>query len=124
MPRVTGIQLTSTTKATIIESLALAFERGEIKTLPDPVLAGELLAYEAERLPSGMIRYSAPAGMHDDMVIALALAWEGTGRQTPPSIPGHDPFAVAARSGPAIELRRGRFEKVSSKTKHTQWGFS
>jgi len=30
-----------------------------------------------DRLPSGMVRYSAPDGLHDDMVISLALAWHG-----------------------------------------------
>ena len=30
-----------------------------------------------ERLPSGMLRYSAPEGMHDDTVMSLALAWHG-----------------------------------------------
>jgi len=39
------------------------------------VLINELQSYEAERLPSGMTRYSAPAGLHDDTVMALALAW-------------------------------------------------
>jgi hypothetical protein len=34
-----------------------------------------LQAYEMERLPSGMLRYSAPHGMHDDTVMALAIAW-------------------------------------------------
>lgn len=66
---------TNATKAQVIESLALAFEQGSIKIIPDPVLIAELQAYELERLPSGLIRYGAPAGMHDDTVIALALAY-------------------------------------------------
>ena len=41
------------------------------------MLLGELLAFQAERLPSGLMRYSAPEGMHDDCVISLALAWHG-----------------------------------------------
>jgi hypothetical protein len=28
-------------------------------------------------LPSGTLRYGAPSGMHDDMVMSLALAWYG-----------------------------------------------
>ena len=31
--------------------------------LDDEVLLGELLAFQAERLPSGLMRYSAPEGM-------------------------------------------------------------
>jgi hypothetical protein len=66
---------TNATKALIIDALALAFERAEIKILDDALTIGELQAYESERLPSGLIRYGAPEGMHDDTVIALALAW-------------------------------------------------
>jgi len=68
---------TNASKAQAIDALALAFERGDLQILPDPVQIGELQGYEAQRLPSGMLRYSAPEGMHDDTVIALALAWHG-----------------------------------------------
>lgn len=74
---VTGFVATNATKAAIIEALALAFEQGTIRILADPVLVGELQAYEMDRLPSGMTRYGAPEGMHDDCVISLALAWSG-----------------------------------------------
>jgi hypothetical protein len=57
--------------------LALAFERGDLRIINDPVLVAELQAYEMERLPSGLIRYTAPDGLHDDCVIGLALAWHG-----------------------------------------------
>jgi len=40
-------------------------------------MIGELQAYEQTQLPSGIWRYSAPDGMHDDMVMSLALAWHG-----------------------------------------------
>lgn len=66
---------TNASKAGVIEGLALAFERGDIAILPDPVQMAELQAYEMERLPSGLLRYNAPDGIHDDTVIALALAW-------------------------------------------------
>jgi hypothetical protein len=33
------------------------------------------VAYQAERLPSGLIRYGAPNGQHDDTVMAVAMAW-------------------------------------------------
>jgi hypothetical protein len=39
---------------------------------------GELEAYQVERLPGGDFRYTAPAGGHDDCVVALALAWQAT----------------------------------------------
>lgn len=68
---------TNATKHEAMNALALAFERGDLRILDDPVQTGELLAYDAERLPSGMLRYGAPAGMHDDCVIALALSFLG-----------------------------------------------
>ena len=74
---VMGFQTTNATKAKAIEALALAFERRELKIINDPILVAELQAYELERLPSGMIRYQAPQGLHDDTVVSAALAWHG-----------------------------------------------
>lgn len=68
---------TNATKADIIESLAAAFEQGNIRILNDATLIAELQAYEVQRLPSGMVRYTAPDSMHDDCVVSLALAWHG-----------------------------------------------
>jgi phage terminase large subunit-like protein len=68
---------TNASKAKVIDALSLAFERGSLAILNDPTLIGELQAYEAERLPGGLLRYNAPEGMHDDCVISLALAWHG-----------------------------------------------
>jgi len=74
---VTGFTTTSLSKQQIIDALALAFERGEITILNDQVLINELQAYESTRLPGGGFRYSAPEGMHDDTVMALAMALHG-----------------------------------------------
>lgn len=68
---------TNATKHSIIQRLQSAFEHNEIKILNDPVLIGELQAYEAKRNTSGTFSYSAPAGMHDDCTMALAIAWDG-----------------------------------------------
>jgi phage terminase large subunit-like protein len=68
---------TNATKAQIVDSLALAFERGDLRILNDRTLIGELQAFEATRLPSGLMRYAAPEGEHDDCVMSLALAWQG-----------------------------------------------
>jgi hypothetical protein len=76
---VAAFNTTAATKAAAVESLALAFERATIRIPNDAVLIGELQAFEARTLPSGMMRYSAPEGMHDDTVIALAIAWQGLG---------------------------------------------
>ncbi len=73
--RVQAFTTTSESKGQAIRALALAFERGDIQILKDPVLINELGAYQAEQLASGHTRYSAPSGQHDDCVMALALAW-------------------------------------------------
>lgn len=73
---------TNASKLQIVDGLALAFEQATLRILPDDVLLNELQAYEAERLPSGLIRLSAPPGLHDDTVIALALAWHAAERGT------------------------------------------
>jgi hypothetical protein len=72
---VQGFLTTGPSKAAIIQTLALAFERGSIHIPNDPVLLGELQAFEGQRSPSGTMRYGAPAGLHDDTVMALAIAW-------------------------------------------------
>jgi hypothetical protein len=72
---VIGYKLSATSKPKLIESLALAIERGDIALLPDEVLLNELASYTLERLPGGGYRYSAPSGLHDDTVIAAALSW-------------------------------------------------
>lgn len=69
---------TNATKATIIDSLALAMERREVQLIDDQTQIAELQSYEMNRLPSGLMRYSAPDGMHDDTVMALAFAWYGS----------------------------------------------
>lgn len=71
------------TKQPLIQALQAAFEHGTIRILPDPVQVGELQAYEGKRIASGM-SYGAPSGLHDDMVMALALAWHGVDRQPAP----------------------------------------
>jgi hypothetical protein len=39
----------------------------------------ELQAFEQERLPGGALRYSAPEGLHDDVVMSLAIALDAAG---------------------------------------------
>jgi hypothetical protein len=72
---VQGFTTTNATKAQIIQALELAFELREVRVLNNPMQTAELMAYESEKLPSGLIRYGAPEGMHDDTVMALCLAW-------------------------------------------------
>jgi phage terminase large subunit-like protein len=76
---------TNATKTAIIQKLQSAFEHGEIRILNDPILIGELQAYEGKQL-SSVWKYGAPDGLHDDCVMSLALAWHGIG-QTPQAVP-------------------------------------
>jgi hypothetical protein len=71
---------TNKSKAEIIEALALAFERGEVKIPNDMALIGEVQAMEATPLAGGaLMRYAAASGAHDDIVVATAIAWLGIG---------------------------------------------
>lgn len=72
---VTGFQTTAPTKRALIEALALAIESGQLALLPDEDLMNELANYTLRRRPDGSYRYGAPPGLHDDLVMALALAW-------------------------------------------------
>lgn len=78
-------QTGNASKALAIDAVALALERGQLGLLDDRTLHDELSAYDAERLPSGMLRYSSPEGMHDDTVMSLALAvWAAAAPQRQP----------------------------------------
>ena len=68
---------TMRSKAGLIDSLAIAFEKKQI-TLPRPELAPVLIdeceSFEFSLSESGNVRTSAPVGLHDDTVVALGLA--------------------------------------------------
>ena len=72
--RIQPFTTTNASKALAIESLALAFERGDIRILNESVLVSELAAYQAERLPSGL-RVTPRLPGSDDCVMALAIGW-------------------------------------------------
>lgn len=68
------VRFTAQRKADLVENLVAAFEAGEVKVPDIPQLVHELKVFEYTTTSAGNIRYSAPAGMHDDCVDALALA--------------------------------------------------
>lgn len=69
---------TASSKPPLIESLVLAFEREEADWIKDDIWTAELEAYERKLSPTtNRSTYSAPEGVHDDTVIARALAWFG-----------------------------------------------
>jgi hypothetical protein len=74
-PVVLPFTTTNASKALAVKEFALALEQGAVRILDDPVLTAELQSFAAERLPSGLVRYSAPEGSHDDCVMAAIIGW-------------------------------------------------
>jgi hypothetical protein len=82
------VQVHAGVKHALVDALALALEQEQL-FLPGwseaSWLIDELEAFTAERLPSGLLRYTAPPGQHDDGVMALALAWSAAAATPPPA---------------------------------------
>lgn len=67
-----GFKFTSTSKQQLMEGLVTSIQQGAIK-YPDGIIVDELSIFEYVYTANG-VKYSAPNGMHDDCVCALALA--------------------------------------------------
>jgi hypothetical protein len=63
----------SKAKQQLIDKLRVNIENEKIAFPNIPVLIKELEAYELEVSETGVVKYSAPSGQHDDTVLALAL---------------------------------------------------
>lgn len=66
------VKFTSNSKQQLMEGLAMAIQKRSI-TFPEGHIKDELEQFEFEYGRTG-VKYSAPAGLHDDCVCALALA--------------------------------------------------
>ena len=75
LSNVEGYNFSSPSKQRLMEGLALAIQTGEVR-YPQGVIVSELDVFAYEYTRTG-VRYSAPEGMHDDCVMALALAVYG-----------------------------------------------
>jgi phage FluMu gp28-like protein len=73
---------TSKSKQTLMEGLAVAIQQGEVR-ICGKVLIDELENFEFQHTARGGVVYSAPEGMDDDCVMALALAVERRRRTMP-----------------------------------------
>lgn len=71
---VEGYKFTSTSKKQLIECLMISIDQEKIRLLDEPVQENELKIFGYEISPSGIMKYCAPEGKHDDCVIGLALA--------------------------------------------------
>lgn len=68
---------TNLVKRQLIDNAVLLVQKHEIAYPHVPELINELEAYQYTQLPGGSLRMEAPEGLHDDCVIAFALAcWE------------------------------------------------
>jgi phage FluMu gp28-like protein len=67
-----GFKFSSLSKQQLMEGLAAAIQRGQVK-FPEGPISEELREFGYEYTRTG-VRYSAPEGLHDDCVCALALA--------------------------------------------------
>ncbi len=76
--QVEGYVISNQSKANLIQYLQTAFQQGTISIPNEPMLIEELEAYQLEYdEETRRYKYSAPEGLHDDLVIALALALWG-----------------------------------------------
>jgi hypothetical protein len=71
--------MTGASKPPLIKAMVRALERVEYQWLPDPVAKGEFEAYEERITESNNSKFNAPAGTHDDCVIARCLTLRASG---------------------------------------------
>jgi len=71
---VTPFKITEMSKKDLIEKLSIWIEQRRFKILPIEETIFELENFAYTIGPTGKIRYNAPSGLHDDIVISLALA--------------------------------------------------
>lgn len=84
---VDGFPFTSKSKQQIMEGLAASIQKGEICIL-EGIMYDELESFEFEYSRNG-VKYTAPSGMHDDIVCALALANQARGTISTPHLMFH-----------------------------------
>jgi len=74
---VRGIKISSKSKSDMINALAIMIENKEIWLPNDADLKKEMQAYTYTMTPEGNVKYGAPPGRHDDIVISIALVAYG-----------------------------------------------
>lgn len=69
-----GVVFTNASKAAMVNQLMMAFETRSIGLVDWPEMISELESYSVITNELGNARYSAPVGLHDDIVSSLMLA--------------------------------------------------
>jgi len=62
----------------MINALSIMIENKQIWMPNDPELKREFQSYSYTTTPDGNVKYGAPSGMHDDIVMSIALIAYGT----------------------------------------------
>jgi len=100
-PNVEGYGFTQQSKQKIMEGLALSIQSGQV-VIKNQQTRSELEAFEYEVTRTG-VKYSAPEGLHDDTVCALALANYGLSMRPRPIVYAGE----LPKCGPNIERKEG-----------------
>jgi len=100
-PNVEGYIFSMPSRQRLMESLAVAFQSGQIAFDCD-ILQTELESFEYQVTRTG-VRYTAPEGMTDDAVMALALANYGLSMRPRPIVYAGE----LPKYGPNIERKEG-----------------
>ena len=81
---VTGFKFTEQSRRDLLTNLQILLEQEIIKIPNDPILLDELRSFQYELSESGRVKMVVPDGLHDDMVMSLALAvWDLPNRPIP-----------------------------------------
>jgi hypothetical protein len=99
VPNAEGFHFSAPSKQKLMEGLAVAIQQLEVG-YPEGVLVNELESFEYEYTRTG-VRYSSPAGLHDDCVCALALAVQHATDQAAKKRPSQQGRYVAGPPRPA-----------------------
>jgi hypothetical protein len=70
----TPVSINATSKSEIINNLSFIIEAGVLKLIRTKEAVDEFTKYSYSLTNTGFVKYSAPKGYHDDIVMAVALA--------------------------------------------------
>lgn len=84
---ITGYTFTEKSRRDLLTNLQILLEQEIIKIPNNPILLDELRSFQYELGESGRVKMVVPEGLHDDMVMSLALAvWDLPSRPIPQKI--------------------------------------